>query len=793
MRKLPLLSVSFLLSTLLTGCPEPEPGPDAGKPADGGEPADAGDPDAGSDAGDPDGGAPDAGDPDGGAPDAGDPDAGDPGDGGAPGDGGDPDAGPVTYENESCNTAAPLVPGQQVSASNERTHNDHNGSCAFGGGADLVYTLELQEPSGLRLRAAGYNIVLYLTQNGCDAEHEVPGGCSDVPGDSEELAFSLLEAGTYQVIVDTYSDFFGGGHGGAFTLDAEVFPGGLCLPDAYDAAAPNESAQAATAVGGTDLATEELIACEGDTDYYLVEHMGGSLGVTAGLVAGAGSLSVELYAASGTVNELGDIAVTEGAKIADAPHAAPLDRGLYLVKASSSGAAGDGDRYSLALSHGCQADEGDRALAELDDADVAHAVLTLTESDTAPLSRRLCDGDTDTVLVQVGSLTDLTLAIGRSDVLTTTLEQVIVVDGVRTTTAYAPGYTSSDVNGELQLSLTSVPPGTELLLTTRASATIVDEIAYEVTPSFTVHAPTNDTCGSAQAVYVGEDSQPFIGSTRGGTHTFQSECNYDYPDQGSPEVFYTFNLPERMDFEIRFEGSPYDKDNPFVVGLSLWNYPGYCPMDLSELVPVEVPDPFSMTNIPLCEFGDNFRVRLPQLPLGDYLLIVDGENLFVGGGTEGAFRLQLKSYPQGYPTPLACTEATEQALPASGESVSFLVDTRPGQNDLFGGDYPCLGYGADGNERAIRLAPTEDVTVRIETTPGFDTAIVLREGDCGFGDEVFYEDEFGGLLPACSDDSIYGIQSEIDGVPLRAGTVYYLIVDGSYGESGTTTVTITAQ
>lgn len=770
-----------LLSLLATACTPPATEGDAGsKPT-----ADAG------------GGALDAG--------AGD-DAGTPADDGGTdaGDGGDTEP-PVDYPNETCATAQALTPGTTVEASTAGGGNDHEGGCGSSAtGPEVVYALQLSEDSGLVVEAEGYDIVLRLAQGGCEATDEIEGGCVDDSGalSAERLEYPLLPAGQYYIIVDSYFT-----EGGDFSLDVEVFPGGYCAGDAFD---PDDAtAQGAVFAGSDDIDTRDLdpstpepeavdlVLCEGDADWFLFGHMGGDVTLDVAQLMGAGAVTAEVYEATVTPDDLGGVTITEGMKLLDAPidPAAELARGYYLVKVTGTGQAGLGDSYAVAVTHECRPDLADDPLVDFDDTELSRAGLTLHDRPGAPIERSLCGDDTDSVVLESRYGGDVTLTLGGGAAINVDVGLIVEMDGAETVQPYGgtvDGQTSGD---DLVVRIPGVPAGTRFFVTVSLDAGApLDPMPYTLDARFG-DPPANEACDAAQALTAAPDAVAVPGSTLNGTSESAGPCNGDLEAAelgrpGAADVFYTFSLAQNLDTDITFDGAldPDDPSYDFEGSVYLYVYPGTCPASLGDLALFSVTDADGMET-PVCQAGEEFRVRIPQMPAGDYLLVVDGRyepatSFSSEAWTSGRFELNVQSYPDGFPPPVACQEATVQALPSPGGTVSFDVDTTVGINELEAADYGCLDYGARGKERVVELTPEQDLTVTIGTSVGFDTMLTLREGTCAAGTDL-----------ACDDDSgVEGSNSLLEGVQLTGGTTYYLFVEGYFADSeGTTTVTITAQ
>jgi len=166
--------------------------------------------------------------------------------------------------NDRCDGAIPLVDGDHVRGSTARATHDLQGSCG-GVGADLVYELELAEPSGVEVTltpdADAFPGVLYLRSRCGDPATEV--ACvREGDGNARVLRHPYLRGGTWTLVVDGADRR----RGGNFGLEVRVVPGGICFADGGE---PNDTPEWAFELapgqhGGLGL-------CPGDEDWYWVE------------------------------------------------------------------------------------------------------------------------------------------------------------------------------------------------------------------------------------------------------------------------------------------------------------------------------------------------------------------------------------------------------------------------------------------------------------------------------------------------------------------------------------------
>lgn len=724
---------------------------------------------------------------------------------------------------ETCDAATAIEAGSHT-FSNEGASDALQGGCdefSDGPGGDVVLSFTLDAASGVNINLdADFDPILYL-HNGVSCTDEV--GCTDAVGLTEALSIPSLDAGTYFIVVDTFIgqlDEEGNRQddGGTFTVDLELVEP-FCEADQFDTdpAANNNTAAGAIFAGQANIDTADLDAdpatddgialniCPDDVDYFGVFHLGGDLNVTAD------GVTVELFEATAAVNdETGGIDFTEGS----AATAGALPRGAYLIKISGADTPSTGTAYSFAVTHGCEGDASDAYLDGEDD-DVADRASQFANNVTGA-EHAMCDGDTDAFLLQnlLGGTVTLT-ANGAAGFAATVSSVVENAEGELVATELTEGFTAADDNGNLVVTLTDAAAGQ--FLVTLASGTTTGNVDYTVDVAFDALAnpPANDTCGAAAGLTLEAMPMAVTGQNLSATHTLAGPTvTVGEDDMGNPvtqacngdseviaetetgpasEVFYhlSHDGAEPLDVQIDVDGSDTDFNNAVYV---LQFTDAMCPADLSTLPAVT--KTVGEEEVPVCEVAVTNRVRLPQLAAGDYLVVVDGVYSppfeFLGfqipeSKSEGVFSITATSFPEGFPPPQACAEATAADVPAAGATTTLTVDYTDAGTELKG------GCGGNGPERAYTLSPSEDVTLDItaggEMQP--DTVIYVFEGTCG-EDAALTATSDNGM---CNDDggefsASYG---SFLNVSLTGGTEYYLVVD-AYGadaaDSGTATVTI---
>jgi hypothetical protein len=701
-------------------------------------------------------------------------------------------------QGETCENPFELTAGVQASGDSTGADDDFGSACANGNAPsqpDLVYHFTLTEASGVEIDLNGidgFDGILMLFKDGCTDADRV-GECVDKDSQSEQIVIGLLDPGDYYVVVDGYDA------GGAFTLDLSVTPGGMCVDDEFEANG-NDTADAAINAGSQDLDTADLDPttpepdtirlgiCEGDVDYFLIGHMGGSLDVET--TATAGEVSGEVLEAvidpqTGAISEGNSLGATPY-NVADAP------RGAYLLRVAQGQSAlpTTGAEYTFKHLHGCQGDADDSYDPAQDDATLETAVYRFYQAPDAPIDRSLCGTDVDAFVLQNVAAGDITVTLAGGAIFQVQVEQIVDDgNGGQTTQAYS-NVTTTQQGSDLEVTLPAAPFGSYLLsLSLAAGGTPLQDVPYTFDVSFagSANPPANDTCQSADAVGSLASPVTLQGRTVGAADDLVGPCGgEDVAAQagkpGAKDVFYALNLPADSALDVRFDGSVSD----FYGQVYLLELPNAaCPADLSTLTAVSGPD-----GSPACRAGYGARLRLPALQAGDYLLVVDGiyqEAFFIFPEmwTEGGFELTV-SAPATLPPLASCTSAQTLTLPASGQSASVALDNTSATNDL--DYYGQCSPGGSGPEQVFTVTPASDATVTFTaegSDPGFDTILAVREAECEFGTEV-----------ACNDDidAQNGNYGSTVTVTLKANTTYYVIVDTYDGSSvGQATLSVSVQ
>ena len=167
--------------------------------------------------------------------------------------------------NDTCEFPVDIADGQVIRASTARARDDLRGSCG-GSGPDVVYRLELEQPSGVELTLTptgrAFPGALHLRTECRDVLSEVK--CErEVDADGVvTLQAPYLRGGVYHLIVDSVDR----NRGGNFELTARVVPGGICFPDDSE---PDDDPALAPFVGEGAVGSRTL--CEGDEDWLRVQ------------------------------------------------------------------------------------------------------------------------------------------------------------------------------------------------------------------------------------------------------------------------------------------------------------------------------------------------------------------------------------------------------------------------------------------------------------------------------------------------------------------------------------------
>ena len=742
----------------------------------------------------------------------------------------------------TCADPYDLLPGGDTRAMPAR-ESALVGSCG-GAGPEAVYKFVLDEDSGVNIQVDGIDSVIYLLGGSCSAASEVENSCRDyeyAATPAEEINIAKLAAGTYYLVVDAYSTE----ERGTYNISWTVTPGGFCANDLYE---PNQDADGAVSLGATDIDTAaiegaegepaesvEFEICEGDVDFFSLGHMGGNLSLTATLTDEAGTITGEIFKSKRTGDEDTGYSYEEGESMGELPFDGALESGLYFLKMTGTAAeTADGPNYTLAVVHECEPDSYDSYDPEYDDGSYENVSIQLNNTLPEPVQRKLCADDVDTVLLDNVIAGDITVTLmggaGFAAVVQSVNEDVEDTEAgtdsdggvadeedVALTDRVAD---VADVGDDLVVTITDAAAGSYLLTISANGVPATTEYDLNAIFAGIADGPANDQCEEATTLLT--DNVEVVGHTFNATDdvdgpttedvnsigdTTISSCNGE-PEAdeamaaaeeeglepvGTPaDVFYYLNLAQAADFEINYDGS----DNGFSAAVYMLISNGTCPVDLSSLPYVNTAD-----GAPLCATGTSNRIRVDDLPAGDYLLVVDG--VFREGWpsfgiphsvTQGSFKISAQDYPDGFPPIESCANATIAELPTSGNSVEFTVDQEDGYSWIDSYENCGSATNASGGQEVIFvLEPTDDMTLTIQATGDYDTVVEVREANTE--EPEAYQCEKG-IQVACNDDGtgVANLGSLLEDVSLTGGKIYYLVVDAySSYSSGEVTVTLTAE
>lgn len=129
---------------------------------------------------------------------------------------------PSPGEGDNCDNALTIYPRPNLSnqyvGSTAYAYDDLQGSCVEVAGRDRVYALELDYTANLKIRAVGFDTVVYLQTTCGDPSTEL--GCNDDLAEqtngSSLLELNNVGPGTYYLVVDGYE-----ASAGSFTLSIE--------------------------------------------------------------------------------------------------------------------------------------------------------------------------------------------------------------------------------------------------------------------------------------------------------------------------------------------------------------------------------------------------------------------------------------------------------------------------------------------------------------------------------------------------------------------------------------------
>ena len=197
-----------------------------------------------------------------------------------------------------------------------------------------------------------------------------------------------------------------------------------------------------------------------------------------------------------------------------------------------------------------------------------------------------------------------------------------------------------------------------------------------------------------------------------------------------------------------------------------------------------------------CKSGNSFRLRVANLPAGDYLVAVDGSILnglivaLTGADPvqQGSFTLTTQAFPAGFPAAAACEAAETITVPNIGAApfTSTIAKAELSANELEG---TC---GGAGDEKVLTFTAPETATLTIATgDPAggttYDTVVYVRQGDCN---SEAATDEVG-----CNDDGGANVGPSSVDVNVVAGTTYFIVVAafGAVDAGSSTLLTITSK
>jgi hypothetical protein len=676
------------------------------------------------------------------------------GEGEGEGEGGEGEGEPPP--NDTCAGAIELVSGTTVDGTTADASVDAAGNCDFSE-SDVFYTFTLTETSGVRLTLTGDAFAVSIVNtNDCEADESTTTGVcqfTDFETGSVTLEEGSLEAGTWRVAVDSVGFFF---RGTDFSIGLEVVEP-FCVGDTFEDQGGNNTADTATVRDSANIDTTDLdlTLCSGDVDYFLIGHMGGPVDLA---MTTSGPASFEVYAADVDIEASlaqGELVYTEGAlALADSTTDADLAAGWYLIKAADTGTTDlAGTAYSFLVDHDCEADFIDDPVVAIDEAaELDQAPVTLQ---FFPQRRSLCGEDVDIAVLEAPFAGDMTFTISASEGINGNVSNVdaLVVEVYALDVDGNEVLVDSTYDSDTHTATATIEPG---VLHVRITAPgMAQTLAYEWTmalPGLTGPID-NVTCDDATELVV--DTTTF-GRTNGATDTIDSACGFHIPDfpRRTNDVYYRFTLDAASDVRLGLESVA-----DFFGSATVYTLPDQgCPADLSTLVQAEAN----------CVRDGDASVDIPQLPAGDYLVVIEEDFQYDGG----VFSLRLDAFPDGFPPPASCIEdvvATIE-LPAAGESLT--VDIAAG--DLVEGGFD--GYGdfanfngciADGDERAFMFVPSSDAHITVTTTTTGDTVLGLMSTTCSSA---------AALEAVCDDGGVEGNSSLLE-VDVVAGETYFLVYD----------------
>ena len=674
---------------------------------------------------------------------------------------------PPPPPNESCETAELLVADVVASADLTAAANDHE-LCGLG---DAVWRFQLDQDAGVivNVRSGAAVAVSLLGDVACTADDAV-GDSAVCAADASIDGTVVVGAGTlppgeYFVVVSALDGAVFDVRGDVQVLLA-VTPQ-FCDGDAFDettfgvSGGGNEQAENAAVltslpdVYGLGPVRTDLFGpigvCSDDEDWWRFGHLGGPLSLTqsAGVDLDVVALSVDLAA---TLREApGIVVASEGAVVGDGG-AANLDiaAGFYAVRAVRSNVEGIARvDYSFGLDRVCEGDALDAPLPALDAVYERRraAIQVPVEDATSPAVRTLCRADVDEVAVNVRTAGVVVVEL-RGD------ESIAVSAAVAASTGEtAVVLTSTTQVNFRRFEATMAEPGVLIFRLTSSSPSTVSYRLGVTPPGFDA-ADNNTTCDTALpltvgAVVVGEGA--LVAGPLHGSCVAQAT---------TAERAFRFSSATVIDTQLTLTSL-----DAFRGALVVFRLPAGCAsIDDAE----EVGCFASREGLPF---------ELPQLPAGDYLVVVEDDGTL--GPEPGHFSLELETFEAGFPGPAVCREPLVQSvtLPPAGDVVDVDIAADALLPNTFDGYLGADGIAcsAVGSEFGFVVQSPTSERVIFEARSPRDTVLGLLEAVCSKDAVVTCNDDDG--------DTETSRGSRLD-VILQAGVPYFVVVD-FFGAGGT--------
>ncbi len=648
----------------------------------------------------------------------------------------------------------------------------------FGPDADVAYVFTVTEATGVVVTAGGSADTIISVVDSADCElpatPEPDRTCIDqgFDGDGEEVRIGELLPGTYFIVLGA----FGGFGSDDFTIQVD-FVAPFCTGDAADVfvrggVTGNETPEDALtlapgfATGNFDsLGAIALSMCEGDVDYWLIGHLGGAL-TAAAITDGASTF--ELFSVNLDVEatkETNSLTYTENVLVQTFPiEAVDVPAGFYLIKGTEQAdlVGAQRVRYSFSVSHACVGDDFDVPDAELDRFFELQAEPIVLPGDV--FERNVCAADVDYFMVEALFDGELKAIIGGEHALDVNVEFFAVAeDGTETQLTR----NRTEVDGTAEFTATA----------TRGQILArVDGSGFIETRSYTLSLvppgldgpPANSTCETAETLLSGEAVD---GRTVGGADSVVPAPCSDafFEDDAFADVFYRFSVSgDPTDTQVSLENV-----TDYTGTFGIFQLPGgTCP---------STPDGFTVVavNGDACGggfFGDTV-ISVPQLPVGDYVVIVEDSFSDDAGGL---FRVTMEQFPDGFPPPPLCEVGAirELVMPAIGESTVENVVA----GDFLTGTVSDWGplCSASGGEVAYALTASQAATLTIETEFSADTVLAVMRGTCSEA-----------AVDTCDDDGGEGVNSLII-TDIAANETIFIALDLFSAETGEGTLTVQA-